>query len=162
MGTAPFVLDTTCGAGTIGPKIQSDKDTMGQSRRRNVRIRLDFRNKTPIYAQIGRQVTDLVARGELVVGDQLPTVRALASELGVNWNTVARAYRRLDAAGVISTQHGRGTYVAGKPRRRRRRGTQALDALALEYLSEAERQGFDGQAALGAVSRRVSPKKNSD
>lgn len=145
----------------MSTKIQSNKETMGQSRRRNVRIRLDFRNKTPIYAQIGRQVTDLVARGELAAGDQLPTVRALASELGVNFNTVARAYRRLDAAGVISTQHGRGTYVVDKPRRRRRSGTQALETLALGYLSEADRQGFGPQAALEAVARLASKEKSA-
>jgi GntR family transcriptional regulator len=160
MGMAPFVLDSYPRPGTMGAKIQSNKETMGQSRRRNVRIRLDFRNKSPIYAQIGRQVTDLVARGDLAPGDQLPTVRTLAAELGVNFNTVARAYRRLDDAGVISTQHGRGTYVVGKPRRRRRGGAQALEGLALDYLSEAERRGFDAQAALAAVARQIS-KKNT-
>ena len=72
---------------------------------------LDLRSGVPIYVQIVEQVQQLVASGKLKPGDQLPTVRQLASELRVNFNTVARAYRMLDEAGVISTQQGRGTYI---------------------------------------------------
>lgn len=134
---------------------------MGQSRPRFVRLRLDFRTRTPIYAQIGRQVTRLVERGELRPGDRLPPVRQLADDLGVNFNTVARAYRRLDQAGVISTQHGRGTYVVGPPKRSRRSRAQVLDGLAAAYLNEAEATGFEAQAALEAVGRRVARKAGS-
>lgn len=72
---------------------------------------LDLRSGVPIYVQIVEQVQQLVTSGKLKPGDQLPTVRQLASELRVNFNTVARAYRMLDEAGVISTQQGRGTYI---------------------------------------------------
>lgn len=72
---------------------------------------LDLRSGVPIYVQIVEQVQQLVSSGKLKPGDQLPTVRQLASELRVNFNTVARAYRMLDEAGVISTQQGRGTYI---------------------------------------------------
>jgi DNA-binding transcriptional regulator YhcF (GntR family) len=58
-------------------------------------IHLDFRSGTPIYTQIVEQVKQQVLSGELKPGDQLPTVRALALELRVNFNTVARAYRLL-------------------------------------------------------------------
>lgn len=74
-------------------------------------FRLDFRSGIPVYVQIVEQVQAFIARGELVQGDQLPTVRQLASELRVNFNTIARAYRMLDEAGLISTQQGRGTYI---------------------------------------------------
>ncbi|MBI3737610.1 MAG: GntR family transcriptional regulator [Chloroflexi bacterium] len=77
-------------------------------------------------------------------GDQLPTVRALASELRVNFNTVARAYRLLDEAGIISTQQGRGTYIMEKPppevEKRLRR--QTLEALARQYIGESKRLEF--------------------
>lgn len=135
------------------PKIQSNKETMGQSRRRIVRLRLDFRTRTPIYAQIGRQVTALVVRGELQPGDQLPTVRQLAADLDVNFNTVARAYRRLDEAGVISTQHGRGTFVVGLPKGSRRSRRRNLEGLAGEFLDQAAQAGFGPEAALEAVAR---------
>src|SRR3990172_12073061 len=80
-----------------------------------MQIRIDFRSGVPIYAQIMEQIRQQVASGELKLGDQLPTVRQLATELRVNWNTVARAYRLLDEAGLISTQQGRGTYIWEAP-----------------------------------------------
>jgi len=78
-------------------------------------IKIDFRSGPPIYIQIVEQVRSLVENGSLKEGDQLPTVRQLAADLRVNFNTVARAYRLLDEAGLISTQHGRGTYVWSTP-----------------------------------------------
>jgi len=77
-------------------------------------------------------------------GDQLPTVRALASELRVNFNTVARAYRLLDEAGLISTQQGRGTYIMEKdpPEVEQKLRKETLAALARQYLGEAKRLDF--------------------
>jgi GntR family transcriptional regulator len=106
-------------------------------------IRLDFRSGTPIYTQIVEQVKQRVLSGELKPGDQLPTVRALALELRVNFNTVARAYRLLDEAGIISTQQGRGTYIleVPPPERTDKLRQQALKALTRDYLTEALRLG---------------------
>ena len=86
-------------------------------------ITINARLSIPIYLQIMDQIRQKVAAGELRQGDQLPTVRQLATDLGVNWNTVARAYRLLDKAGLISTQQGRGTYIWTKrfPRRSARK-----------------------------------------
>ena len=75
------------------------------------RISLDFRADEPIYLQIVRQIETLVTEGVLKPGDQLPTVRALAIDLRINFSTVARAYRILDDQRLISTQRGRGTYI---------------------------------------------------
>jgi GntR family transcriptional regulator len=117
---------------------------------------LDFRSHIPIYVQLVERVKHLVASEALQPGDQLPTVRQLAAELRVNFNTVARAYRLLDEAGVISTQQGRGTYVLELPppedavRLRRR----ALDGLSRNFLLEAHRMGFEAdevQANLEAL-----------
>ena len=77
----------------------------------SLKVNLDFNSGIPIYVQIVEQVRALLLSGELKPGDQLPTVRQLASELRVNFNTIARAYRLLDEAGLISTQRGRGTYL---------------------------------------------------
>ena len=78
-------------------------------------IQVDLRSDVPIYIQIVEQIQHLVASGQLKPGDQLPTVRQLAAELRINFNTVARAYRILDEAGLISTQQGRGTYIWDQP-----------------------------------------------
>jgi GntR family transcriptional regulator len=77
----------------------------------SLKISLDFGSSDPIYAQIVDQVRAQLTTGELKPGDQLPTVRQLAADLRVNFNTIARAYRLLDEAGLISTQRGRGTYL---------------------------------------------------
>ena len=86
------------------------------------------------------QVRQRVAEGELKPGDQLPTVRALASELRVNFNTVARSYRLLDEAGIISTQQGRGTYILElpPPEIAERLRSESLQALARRYLTEVQ------------------------
>lgn len=76
-----------------------------------IQIQIDFRSGTPIYVQITEQIRRQLAEGKLKPGDQLPTVREMAADLRVNYNTIARAYRLLDEAGLISTQQGRGTYI---------------------------------------------------
>jgi GntR family transcriptional regulator len=77
-------------------------------------------------------------------GDQLPTVRALAQELRVNFNTVARAYRILDEARIISTQQGRGTYITEipPPNISEKLRNESLEALTQRFINEAFRLGF--------------------
>jgi len=104
-------------------------------------VALDFRSKEPIYRQIVNQIQDRLGSGDLEPGQQLPTVRQLAADLGVNFNTVARAYRLLDEQGVISTQHGRGTYALGRRSGGRPRRAQ-LERLARGFAREAARLGF--------------------
>ena len=105
---------------------------------------LDFRSGLPIYIQLMNQIENQVLGGTLKPGDQLPTVRALASELRVNFNTVARAYRMLDEARVISTQQGRGTYITEipPPEVTERLRKETLEALARKYIGEALRLEF--------------------
>jgi GntR family transcriptional regulator len=104
-------------------------------------LHIDFRSGLPIYTQIVNQVQAQVAGGVLQPGDQLPTVRALAEELRVNFNTVARAYRILDEARIISTQQGRGTYITEipPPKVTERLRKESLEALTHRYISEAMR-----------------------
>ncbi|MEJ5223416.1 MAG: GntR family transcriptional regulator [Anaerolineales bacterium] len=121
-------------------------------------IQLDFRSDTPVTHQIVEQIREQLAAGVLKPGDQLPTVRALATELRINFNTVARAYRILDEAGIISTQQGRGTYILEQPPPEvtARLKREALDALARRYLEEAARLGFSPQDALQALHHQLS------
>ncbi|MDR3690880.1 MAG: GntR family transcriptional regulator [Fimbriimonas sp.] len=76
-----------------------------------MRIIVSPKDGVPIYLQIVQQVRRLVASGELASGDELPSIRVLADSLVVNPNTVARAYRELEMAGIVSTSRGLGTYV---------------------------------------------------
>ena len=120
-------------------------------------LQIDFRSGLPIYTQIVNQVQSQIASGILNPADQLPTVRALAEELRVNFNTVARAYRILDEARIISTQQGRGTYITEKPppniSEKLRRET--LEALTQRYISEAMRLEFSKSEIRQMVSDQV-------
>jgi GntR family transcriptional regulator len=118
----------------------------------------DFRSHVPIYVQIVERVKHLVATEALKPGDQLPTVRQLAADLRVNFNTVARAYRILDEAGVISTQQGRGTYVleAPPPEQAKLLRQAALTALIQSFLAEAARLGFEAEEVSQDVDELIS------
>lgn len=78
-------------------------------------VEIDLRSPVPPFEQIRARIADLVAAGELPAGTRLPSVRALAGDLGIAPNTVVRAYRELEAAGVVRTARGRGTVVADAP-----------------------------------------------
>ncbi|MCB0119907.1 MAG: GntR family transcriptional regulator [Anaerolineales bacterium] len=107
-------------------------------------LQLDFHSGLPIYTQIVEQIQSQLVNGILKPGDQLPTVRALASELRVNFNTVARAYRLLDEARIISTQQGRGTYITEipPPDVSTNLRQDSLSELTQRFISEAIRLGF--------------------
>ena len=124
------------------------------------KIKVDFRSSEPIYLQVARQIEQLVAQGELKLGDQLPTVRELATELRINFNTVARAYKLLDESRLISTQRGRGTYIWEEPTEESmsEMRQKTLAELAGRYLAEARQLGFSAEEALNALrSAEPSP-----
>lgn len=75
-------------------------------------INVSPKDGKPIYQQIVQQVKYLIASGRLAPGDELPPVRALAQQLLINPNTVARAYRELEMAGLLYKRQGAGTYVS--------------------------------------------------
>ena len=118
-------------------------------------IPIDFRAGSPIYIQIVEQIRQQVASGELKPDDQLPTVRQLASELRVNFNTIARAYRILDEAGLISTQQGRGTYIleGATPEVSRSIKVQSLQEMASAFLVEAKQLGFSLEEILQEITK---------
>ena len=120
-------------------------------------IGVDLRSKIPAYLQIVEHVRGLAASGNLTPGDQLPTIRNLATAARIHFNTVARAYRLLDEAGVISTQHGRGTYVVAPPpsAQARQERIRALDLLVRNLLQAAVRIGCGPEDVQAALSRAV-------
>ena len=73
---------------------------------------IDLMSRTPIYEQLYRRVIELILKGVLNEQDKLPSVRSLATELGVNPNTVAKAYALLERDGIIHSLAGRGSFVA--------------------------------------------------
>src|SRR5512135_1015184 len=109
----------------------------------SVPFRLDPASGVPFYRQVIDQVLLAVADGRLKPGVQLPTVRALAVELSVNLNTVARAYREMEIRGIVETQQGTGTFVSSrKPEKRTAERRKALDRLLDDFLAQAAARGF--------------------
>lgn len=126
-------------------------------------IKLNFRSHIPIHIQILAQIRRMIAIGELVAGQRLPTLRELAAELQVNFTTVARAYRTLDAEGLISTQHGRGTFVLGLPAgaENDQLREQSLDDLVRAFVWESRQLGFGDPAILRKVQKSLANAGNN-
>jgi GntR family transcriptional regulator len=120
-----------------------------------VQIRISASDGIPIYLQIVNQVKYLAASRRLAPGEELPPIRVLAERLVVNPNTVARAYRELEAAGVVEKRRTAGTFVseAGSPLARRERikiVTERVDAL----LAEARQLGIGVDEVVELIGRR--------
>ena len=101
---------------------------------------VDFESGVPIYMQIVDRIKQMIVSGQLQPGQQLPTMRQLAIDLRVNYNTVGRAYLLLDQEGIISTQQGRGTYIATR-----------LDEAQIQKLRLDKLRSMIGQATQDAL-----------
>ena len=77
-------------------------------------ITIDEADRRPVYRQIADEIKGLIARGELEEGTTLPPVRPVASDLGVNLNTIAAAYRELQKEGLVRVKHGAGAFVTSR------------------------------------------------
>jgi GntR family transcriptional regulator len=120
-------------------------------------LEIDFRSGIPIYLQVVERIKERLAAGQLRPGDQLPTVRSLAMELRVNFNTIARAYRIMDDSGIISTQQGRGTYILELPSPEVSESIRqkALEELTRRYLVDAERLGVSPEELEEVLNKQV-------
>ncbi len=109
----------------------------------------------PIYRQIVNQVKYLVASARLKPGDELPPIRRLAEDLLINPNTVARAYRDLEAAGVLLSRRGSGTQVSnnGSPLSRAEK-MRILGERAVGLVAEARQLGVHVDAVVELVRRK--------
>ena len=104
---------------------------------------LDPKSGTPFYRQIIDQIKFGIASGNLKLGEQLPTVRALAVELKVNLNTVTKAYKELEIQSILETQQGTGTFI-GKTEIKipQREKEKKLESICKEFTSIAYSYGF--------------------
>jgi GntR family transcriptional regulator len=120
-----------------------------------MQIHISPTDGVPIYLQIVNQVKYLVSSGRLSAGEELPPIRILAEQLVVNPNTVARAYRELEMAGVVVKHRTTGTYVSDSGSRLGRRDrlriiTQRIDAL----LAESRQMGIGLEELVELVHQR--------
>ena len=119
-----------------------------------MQIYIQARDGVPIYLQVMQQIKYLIASGRLEPGEELPSIRVLAEQLLVNPNTIARAYRELEVAGVVEKRRTAGTYVAesGSPLARKER-IKLLKERIDQLLVEAFQMGFDLDEVLKQVQQ---------
>src|SRR5712692_6304782 len=120
-----------------------------------MQIHISPTDGVPIYLQIVNQVKYLVASGRLTAGEELPPIRVLAEKLLVNPNTVARAYRELEIAGVVTKRRTAGTYVSdsGSPLARRER-LRILSERADALLAEARQMDISTEEVIRLLRQR--------
>jgi DNA-binding transcriptional regulator YhcF (GntR family) len=116
-----------------------------------VDLRLDPDSSVPPFEQVRAQLANAISSGALAAATRLPTVRALAADLGLAVNTVARAYRELELAGVTETRGRQGTFVAGTASPARQRAVRA----AQEYTVRMAELGFGAAESLAIVRREI-------
>jgi len=120
-----------------------------------IRFILDPKTGVPFYRQIIDQIKFGIAKGNLKVGEQLPTVRSLAVDLKVNLNTVAKAYKELEILNVLETQQGTGTFIStsdiqlpGSEMKKK------LQEICDEFVSIAGSYGFQPDNIINELQKR--------
>jgi DNA-binding transcriptional regulator YhcF (GntR family) len=122
-------------------------------------ITVDLTSPVPLGEQIRAEIRDAIARGDVRPGESLPTVRQLAADLGINLNTVARAYRQLETEGLLTTIRGRGTIVrsdrelATGPKRSLR---DRFDRAVRRVLSDARLAGLERRELEQVFAREAN------
>ena len=118
-------------------------------------IKIDLQSRTPIYEQLQEQILRLSLLGVLDQNEQLPSVRALAREIGVNPNTVAKAYQELERQGIIYTVPGRGSFVSPDVLRLEGSKREALQEV-FAACDRAVERGVNPPELLAEIERHLS------
>lgn len=113
---------------------------------------LEMQSRVPIYEQMKKKITELVLLGVLQENQQLPSVRSLAHDLGVNPNTVQKAYQQLERDGIVYSVSGKGSFVA-KLTQQGKNLLQAAEQELITALRGAKLCGLSRQAARECVDK---------
>lgn len=119
-------------------------------------VDVDTSSPVPPYEQIRAQITDLANAGAIPVGTRLPTIRQLASDLAIAPGTVARAYRELEASGVVISRVRHGTTITARPKPSRRDSVDRLRAAARAYALTVAALGVDRTTAISELDRYLA------
>lgn len=119
----------------------------------NYMYNIDLQSRTPIYEQLYKKVVELVLKGELSPNDKLPSVRELAKELGVNPNTVSKAFQLLERDKVIYSLAGRGSFVSNV-------STDSVKETALEDFDRAVAEALNVGITQKELIDRIGDKKS--
>ncbi len=120
-------------------------------------IDISLQDGVPIYRQIATQIKYLIASGQLVAGDELPTIRGLAEQLLVTPNTIVKAYDALEQERLLTKRQGAGTFVAALGSRLSRKEQKKILAQRADtLLAEANQMNFDLEEIIRLVRARQS------
>ncbi|MBK1788880.1 GntR family transcriptional regulator [Prauserella cavernicola] len=116
-------------------------------------VTVDSTSKVPPFEQVRTELARQINDGTLAVGTKLPTVRGLATDLGIAPNTIARSYRELEEAGLIETRGRAGSFVAASGDQSRRQAQEAAE----RYAETVRALGLDADEAVAIVAAAVRP-----
>ena len=125
-------------------------------------FRIDPRSAVPVYEQLVRQVVRKIVSRDMKDGDKLPSIRQLASEVKLNPNTVAKAYRHLEIRGFVTTRKGMGVFVSTEEMDIEKDRMEIFRQLADEFISKAAGLGMDSNRIIEGLSRRLKGDVQND
>lgn len=126
-----------------------------RTERVNFMFSIDLQSRTPIYEQLYKKIIELILKRELMPNDKLPSVRELAKELGVNPNTVSKAFQLLERDSVIYSLTGRGSFVANI-------NAEAVKDAALADFDKAVAEAVNAGISKNELTERISGFNTSD
>ncbi len=125
-----------------------------------IEFKLDPRSGVPFYKQIVDQIRFGISTGSLKVGEQLPTVRALAVQLKINLNTISKAYKELEIQNILATQQGTGTFIGPEQTKIESKEMDAkLSNICAEFLSITSSYGFKIEDVINELKKIKGAKK---
>jgi DNA-binding transcriptional regulator YhcF (GntR family) len=122
-------------------------------------LSISLASPVPIHDQLVAGLRGMIAAGKLAEGDELPPVRQLAADLGINLNTVARAYRELTEAGLLASVRGRGTVVIAtveRPSGPKADERRRIETGILAAFNDAKIAGLPREAVESIVNRQIA------
>ena len=116
---------------------------------------IDYAGGLPVWIQIKNRIAYLIGSGSFTEGEQLPTVRGLAADLDISYNTVNRAYMDLEREGYIASRRGKGTFVTGSNIVANEAEYRTIDAMADDLVRAARNFGMDDGSILALVQGKL-------
>lgn len=121
-----------------------------------VQITIDSDSGIPLWLQLRNRLIFLIASGKFKAGDKLPTVRELAVDLGINYNTVSKVYQDIERDGYIVSKRGRGTFVADRGPLAAEEAKTEVDFLTDDFIRQCRELGVPRQDIATLVERRLA------
>ena len=128
----------------------------------SVQITIEEDSGIPIWLQLRNRLIYLITSGYYAVGDKLPTVREMAVDLGINYNTVSKVYQDIERDGYIVSKRGCGTFVHDGYLATEGSASDAADSLADSFIQQCRELGVPRRDIVGLVQRRLAAQGYSD